>query len=196
MRTAQRKKFTLVHDLGGSVHHGGKSVAKHSYSILEARTRTGMLAACWLCPFPVSSHLGSQHMGRCPPMQAGSPPPTSPLWKPSMLHHLPGDFKTSKIDLDNQPTHWAYWFLIRVTQVWPGVCPSKTGVSRPQTVTGDTCTLLCREGGGLCSLLTPSTDSKPRVLSSNLDFATDRSDLEKMATNASDLKENPPCPSA
>lgn len=155
---------------------------------------------CWLhvgfVLFPFHPTWVPSTWEGAPLCRPGPPPPTSPLWKPSMLHHLPGDFKTSKIDLDNQPTHWAYWFLIRVTQVWPGVCPSKTGVSRPQTVTGDTCTLLCREGGGLCSLLTPSTDSKPRVLSSNLDFATDRSDLEKMATNASDLKENPPCPSA
>lgn len=75
-----------------------------------------------------------------------------------------------------------------------GVLKQDWGVTATDSDWGHMHSVLQRRRG-LCGLLTPGTDSKPRVLSSNLDFATDKSDLEKIATNASNLKENPPCPS-
>lgn len=75
MRTAQRKKFTLVHDLGGSVHHGGKSVAKHSYSILEARIRTGNAGYKLALSFPHFIPLGFPAHGMVPPYAGRVFPP-------------------------------------------------------------------------------------------------------------------------
>lgn len=149
VRTAQRKKFALVCGFRSFCPSWWEECGQaRLLNSGRPEREQEMLATTWLCPFPFSFHLGSQHMGWCPLMRARSSlPSASPLWKPSALHHLPGNSKTSKIDLDNQPPHWAYWLLIRVTQMWPRVCSSKTGVSRPQTVTGDTCILLYREGG-------------------------------------------------